>query len=160
MNIQTFLVIGSLAALTYTSLNINNKISTQTTWELNNEAMFSGTGIGQSLLEEIELKAFDERTISSRINTTDSLTTTAALGIESGESILTTFDDFDDYNGYIKRDTLNRLGVFSAEIEVYYVNTMSPDVRSESRTFSKRVNVYVSNKYLLDTLVFVKIASY
>ncbi len=61
MNIQTFLVMGSLVALTYTILNINTKIGTETTWELNNEATFTATGLGQSLLQEIELKAFDEK---------------------------------------------------------------------------------------------------
>lgn len=160
MNIQTFLVIGSLVALTYTILNINSKVGTETTWELNNEAVFTATGIGQSLLQEIELKAFDENTISVRRTSTDSLTTTAHIGKDSGESVDSTFDDFDDYNGYVKTNTLERLGVFTANIDVYYVTTMSPEVKSVNRTFSKRIDIYVSNQYLLDTLKFSKIASY
>ncbi len=151
---------GSLVALTYTILNINTKIGTETTWELNNEATFTATGLGQSLLQEIELKAFDEKTISVRRTSTDSLTTSAHLGKDSGESVDSTFDDFDDYNGYVKTNTLDRLGVFTANIDVYYVTTMSPETKSANRTFSKRIDVFVTNQYLLDTLVFSKIASY
>lgn len=160
MNIQTFLVVGSIAALTYTILNINNAVGTQTTKQLDNEAIFTATGIGESLLEEIDLKAFDEKTISSRINSADSLTSSSFLGTESGEFSYTAFDDFDDYNDYVKIDSLNRLGVFYSQIDVYYVTTMSPDTKSLSRTFSKRIDISIINKYLIDTLFFSKVTSY
>lgn len=160
MNIQTFLVVGSIAALTYTILNINNTLGTHTSWQLDNEAIFSATAIGQSIIEEIELKAFDEKTLSGRIETPDSLTSSALLGKETGEFTYSSFDDFDDFNGYVKKDTLDRLGVFSSRIDIYYVTTMSPDNKSLSRTFSKRVDIYVSNTYLADTLFFSKVISY
>lgn len=160
MNIQTFLVIGSLVALTYTILNINNKTGIETNMQLNYEAVISGTSIGQSLLEEIAVKSFDERTISKRMTSKDSLTINSLLGKDAGEVSVKDFDDLDDYNGYIKRDTLSRLGIFSCNITVYYVVTLSPGTKSTSRTFSKKIDVIVSNKYLADNLFFTKIASY
>ena len=160
MNIQTLLVIGSLIALTYSILTMNTSQSVQAGFQLNNEAMISATGIGQSLLEEIELKAFDEETISNTITDTDSLTSSFSLGKDSGESTHYTFDDFDDYDGYTKTDSLSRLGTFSTEIEVYYVNTMAPDTKVTYKTFSKRIDILVSNEFLLDTLVFAKVISY
>lgn len=160
MNIQQLLVIGSIIALTYTILSINNSNRYQTEWELNNEAIISSTGIGQSLLEEIELKAFDEKTISHLVTTSDSLTASSYLGKDSGESSQYTYDDIDDYDGYTKVDSLNRLGVFSTSIEVYYVKTMYPDVKIASKSFSKRINIIISNEYLIDAVVFSKVIAY
>ena len=160
MNIQTLLVIGSLIALTYSILTMNTSQNVQSGFQLNNEATISATGIGQSLLEQIELKAFDEETISNSVADTDSLTSSYSLGKDAGETTHYTFDDFDDYNGYTKTESLTRLGTFSTEIEVYYVNTMSPDTKVFYKTFSKRIDISVANEYLLDTLVFAKVISY
>ena len=146
MNIQQTLVIGSILALTYTILTFNNTQGIQTEWELNNEAIISSTGIGQSISEEIELRSFDEKTVAMSILNKDSLTLGAFLGKDYGETSHYTFDDIDDYDGYTKVDSLNRLGVFTTKIEVYYVNTMLPDNKIINKSFSKRINIYVSNE--------------
>jgi hypothetical protein len=127
---------------------------------LNNEATISAAGIGQSLLEEIELKDYDEKTISNIVTDPDSLTSSYSLGKDFGETTHYTFDDFDDYNGYTKIDSLDRLGVFSTKIEVYYVTTMAPDTKILSKTFSKRINISIANEYLTDTIVFTRVMSY
>ena len=160
MNIQQFLVISSIVALTYVILSINNNHGLQTEWELNNEAIITSTGIGQSLLDEIELASFDEKAISNTLTTPDSLTTYHLLGKNDGETTHYTFDDIDDYNGYTKVDSLNRLGTFSTEIKVYYVKTMFPDSKTLNRTFSKRIDIIISNEYLIDSMVFSKVISY
>jgi hypothetical protein len=159
MNIQTFLVIGSIAALTFTILNMNNHHGQQTEWELNNEATISGTGIGQSIFEKIELASFDENTISKMVTSTDSLSSSVSFN-DPGETTHYLYDDIDDYDGYKNEDTLDRLGVFTTEIEVYYVTTMFPDTKISNRSFSKRINIFVSNEYLIDTLVFSKVICY
>lgn len=160
MNIQQFLVISSIVALTYVILTFNNNHGIQTEWELNNEAIISCTGIGQSILDEIELRAFDEKTIAKTITTTDSLTPSSLLRKDSGETSHYTFDDIDDYNGYTQIDSLSRLGVFTTSIEVYYVNTMFPDTKIFNKSFSKRINIYVTNEYLIKPVLFSKVLSY
>lgn len=160
MNIQTFLVMGSLIALTFTILTMNRSQSYQSTLEINNEAIITATGIGQSLLEEIQLKVFDENTIDSVVTDVNSLTSPLYLKNESGESTQYLYDDIDDYNGYKHLDTLQRLGVFTTDVLVYYVETMNPDEKLTSKTFSKRIDIAISNEYLLDAVVFSKVISY
>lgn len=160
MNIQTFLVMGSIIALTFTILTMNRSQSYQSTLELNNEGIITATGIGQSLLEEIQLKSFDEKTISKVVTDVDSLTSYLSLKPESGENSQYLYDDIDDYNGYEHVDSLQRLGVFTTLVNVYYVETMNPDEKVNNRTFSKRIDISISNEYLLDAVVFSKVISY
>ena len=124
------------------------------------EIMANSVGISQ--LESALGKSFDENTITSDISSTASLTST--LGKESIETE-TTFDDFDDYNGFTKTITGDsvffRSATFFIRDSVDYV-TISGNtvVNSISRTYHKRLRVWVSSPYMRDTLTFSTVYSY
>lgn len=160
LSTERLLIIGGLILLSIIVLSYNTTSLEQTSNNLNNEAMITGVSLGQSLLDEISSRAFDENTVSSNVTSPNNLTVPPNLGAEGGESIVTQYDDIDDFNNYPRNDTLQRLGVFNLSTKVYYVNSNSPDIKSNVRTFSKRIDVKISNIYMLDTLSVHKIVSY
>ena len=153
--IQQILVIGGLFLLSYLSLSLHSSDSSQSSATLYNEAVITGTGIAQSLMEEIQRKDFDEETVSGSVDSPDSLTFPYYLGPETGETSRTQFDDIDDYNDYTATETHGRLGDFHTAVKVRYINKMSPNSNSFGRTFSKRVDIYVHTYILKDTLKFI-----
>ena len=155
---QQLLTIGALLLLTILSLTVFRSTGQRSTSNYENEAILTGTSIGQSILEEIESRAFDENTIASTAKSPADLS--ATLGKDSGETSVYTFDDIDDYNNYTNSDTLDRMGVFNIKVSVYYVQNMNPGVKSIARTFSKRIDIAVTNKNIPDTLKFNYVAAY
>jgi hypothetical protein len=155
--IQQILVIGGMFLLSYLGLSLHSSDSSQSSATLYNEAVITGTGIAQSLMEEIQRKAFDEETVSGLglIDSPDSLSLAMYLGPETGETSRTQFDDVDDYHNYTTTAAHDRLGDFQTAIKVYYIDKMSPNSHSFGRTFSKRVDIYVHTYMLKDTLKFI-----
>ncbi len=158
--IQQMLVIGGLFLLSYLGLSLHSSDSSQSSATLYNEAVITGTGIAQSLMEEIQRKDFDEKTVSVSVDSPDSLTYLGYLGPETGETSRTQFDDVDDYHNYTATETHSRLGDFHTAIKVHYINKMSPNSHSFGRTFSKRVDIYVNTYVLKDTLKLNHVISY
>jgi hypothetical protein len=124
------------------------------------EIMANSIGISQ--LEGALGKSFDENTITSDISSTASLTST--LGKEGIETEAT-FDDFDDYNGFTKTITGDSVFFRSASFFVrdsvdYVTISGNAVVNSMSRTYHKRLRVWVSSAYMRDTLTFSTVYSY
>ncbi len=157
---QQFLVIGGILILSYLSLTFFKSNSTQTDSNYNNEVIIMGTGIGQSMLEEILTKSFDENTITSSVNNADSLTSVSSLGKDAGENSSLKYDDVDDYKNFTRSDTLENLGVFTTTVLCCYVNEVNTDLTSYSRTFLKRIDVSVTGENLKIPLKFNYIVSY
>ena len=158
--IQNILVIGGLALLTSLILTFNNSRIHKTEFILENETIFTGTGIGQSLLDVIQTKSFDEQTISKSFTSPDSLTPSGSLGTDASETSESLYDDIDDYNNFTKTDSLGVLGNFSTKIKVYYINKLSPETKSSTPTFSKRIDIYITGLYLSDTIKLNNILTY
>lgn len=157
---QTLLVTIGLLLFTIFILTVYRTTTSRFAFAIANEALLTGTGIAQSLIDEITLKNFDEKTISGIVSTPDSLTPTISLGPETGESDVTKYDDIDDYNNYKRTETLSRLGNFVSWVKVYYVNPNSPDVMSLTRTFAKKIEVFVQNSFVTDTIKMYRIVTY
>jgi hypothetical protein len=157
---QYILVIGSLSILTLLILTFYNADGNIDTLTLDNEAIIAATGIGQTIIEKMAAKSFDENVINSYLTYPDSLTSPSLLRAEEGETSIDLFDDFDDFNQYTRTDTLNRLGHFDIVVNVHYVEKDNPDTPVSSKSFHKLATVSVSNKYLLNTLKLSLIASY
>jgi hypothetical protein len=131
-----------------------------------NEYYVSALAIGQSILDEAKTKAFDENTVSARVNAVTGLTAIGSLGREGGAEAVpnpdtltatgygstTRFDDVDDYNGYVRKVNSARAeGYFTSVTTSYRVET-NPETSSGLRTFCKRMDVKVWSKYIPDTL--------
>lgn len=162
MGTQQFLTIGGIIIFTFMTLTFNSSVLNQSSASDFNEAIIVATGLGQSIIEEIHTKAFDENTILSAVDTVVDLTLPNLLSYDSGEGLNnengyakthgydagTTFDDIDDYNGFSRDYSDKLLGNFNSKVEVYYIKPSSPYFKSTTRTFTKRVDVTMSNPYL------------
>ncbi len=118
---------------------------------MNSEATITGTAIGQAEIEQIALKRFDQNLPPPL--STDSvgvLTSPADLGPDPGENpdSASTFNDIDDYNGYIDSVYTPRFGYFKRTCSVYYVTATDPDANAETQTFIKRIDIEVYNPYI------------
>ena len=146
---------GVILMMNSTTLDSGSSVETT-------EYTIMANSIGISQLESALGKAFDENTVMSDIASTASLTST--LGKESIETEAT-FDDFDDYNGFTKTivgdSVFFRSANFFVRDSVDYV-TISGNtvVNSISRTYHKRLRVWVSSPFMRDTLTFSTVYSY
>ncbi|MGD8779942.1 MAG: hypothetical protein PVH88_13390 [Ignavibacteria bacterium] len=160
---QQLLVIGSIFLLSYLILTFHRSNTSQLDATFNNEAIINATTAGQSLLDEIQSRAFDEFTVTKSAEKADSLTSSNSLGTESGESNSTSFDDIDDYDGFTRTDSVGELGNFNLLVDVYYI-TYPGAVKTNSKSFSKQIDVFVTNSYLAstftDTIKLQQIVSY
>jgi len=160
MGYHQILTIASIFLLSTLILNVNNATTQRLTSMYSNEAAIDASGIAQSLIDEIQTRAFDERTIYKMVTTTDSLTVVKLVGKDAGETVSTQFDDIDDYNNYTRTDSLSRMGNFNTKVLVYYIDKNNPDTQSAVRTFTKQIDVHITNFSLPDTLKFSHIIGY
>lgn len=126
------------------------------------EYLIMANSLGISQLEKASGLAFDENTVASDISSTASLS--ATLG-KDGTEVDSTFDDFDDYHGYAKVVTGDSIFFRSADFLIrdtvdYVTISGNAIVKSASRTYHKRLRVWVSSPFLQDTLQFSTIYSY
>lgn len=151
-SIQQFLVIGGIMLLSYLSLTFYRSSGTQTSTMIENETIITATSVGQSIIDEISMKAFDEGTVDNFILTTSQLTPVASLGIDASEDNVKKYDDIDDYRNYKRIDYLPRLGMFTTFVCVKYANTATLD-SIQTPTFLKRIDVsVVINSGMKDTV--------
>ncbi len=157
---EQILSIFAITILTLLILSVYNSYANKDTAFYNNEAIITGTGEAQSMLNEIKSRAFDQNTVNKAVSSPDSLTPTANLGPDLGESVSTQFNDIDDYNNYTRADTMSRMGIFNIKVNVYYIANMSNGVKSTVPTYSKEVDIFVTNFSLPDTLKFNQVITY
>jgi hypothetical protein len=157
---QMLFTIAGIVLLSNLILNVHKANTERMLITYTSESVIDASGLAQSIIEEIQTKAFDESTINNAIWNIDSLTAKNNLGPESGEYQHTDFDDIDDYNNYSATITLDRMGEFDISIYIDYVNTLDPAVKSSNPTYSKRIELLLSNYSLLDTLKYYHVVSY
>jgi hypothetical protein len=160
MGNEQLLTIASIFLLSTLILNVHSATTERLTTMYSNESVIAASGIAQSIIDELQTKSFDEKTIYKMMTTTDSLTQVANLGMDAGETVSIQFDDMDDYNNYTRTDSLNRMGKFDTKVFVYYIDKTDPDTKSLTRTFTKRVDVQITNFSFPDTLKFHHIIGY
>ncbi len=126
------------------------------------EYLIMANSLGISQIERASGLAFDENTVSADVSATTGLSVT--LG-KNGTETEATFDDFDDFHGFTK--TINGDSVFfrSADFVIrdsvdYVTISGNAVVNSASRTYHKRLRVWVSSPFMRDTLMFSTIYSY
>ncbi len=110
-----------------------------------------GISLATSTVEEAAGKAFDHNTVDAAVVSPSSLTSAGSLGKESGETIPSTFDDFDDYNNLSLPTVVAGVDSFTVKATVYYVNETAPEVKVTSPTWYKRMDVIVLPSGLADT---------
>ena len=154
------LTIAGVFLLSNLILNVHKANTNRLLTNYTSESVIDASGLAQSIIDMIQSKAFDENTVNKPVWQTDSLTSSNNLGPESGEYKHTEFDDIDDYNKYSETVTLDRMGDFNINVSVFYVNTLNPQIKSSTPTYSKKIELSITNYSLLDTLKYHHIVSY
>ncbi|MCW8849008.1 MAG: hypothetical protein OQJ81_03440 [Melioribacteraceae bacterium] len=162
---QMMITLGALALLSLVVLRMNNGFLNTSGILLDSKLGVLATSVATSMVEEATGKAFDAQTHSTTVSSLASLTSPSSLGPASGEAYAD-FNDFDDYNGFHKIDNTMPAAEFSVDCEVYYVTDTDLEKKSTSRTWHKRIDVYVSSKSMYghdeipDTVVMSAVYSY
>jgi hypothetical protein len=154
------LTVAAVFLLANLILDVHKANTTRMLATYTSESVIDASGLGQSILDMIQSKAFDEQTVNKPVRKTDSLTILNTLGPDAGEYTHTDFDDIDDYDNFNTTVTLGRMGDFNINVDVYYVNTINPQIKSSTPTFSKKIDLSIINYSLLDTLKYQHIISY
>ncbi|MCX6136741.1 MAG: hypothetical protein NTV54_04505 [Ignavibacteriales bacterium] len=124
------------------------------------EYRITATSLGTSMLEQTNAASFDQVTATMDVLNPSSLTAVNSLGPEGSETIAT-YNDIDDFNNYMKMDSIKGSAIFKTRVKVDYVQVSGGTIAvAATQTWSKRVKVYVTSTFLEDTLVFQSIYSY
>jgi hypothetical protein len=151
------LTAGAVVLMGMTILSVNNSFTNHGMMLQQTEIGIYKVSLGMSILEEAMGKSFDENTVDADVSATSSLSST--LGKESGETY-PNFDDFDDFNNFTTKIGIQGVDSISIKSVINYIDPASPEVNSGSRTWHKRITVYVWGTVVPDTLTFKTIFSY
>lgn len=155
---QTLLTIMAMLMLSRLILSVNTNTAQNGASIEVAAYRITGSSLGFSIIEEASGLAFDQASVASNITSTSQLSTT--LGPESGE-VYPNYNDFDDFNGLVKIDTVANSAVFKTTVVVQYVTVSGSNiVVSSTPTYSKQITVKVSSPSMSDTLIFQDVMSY
>lgn len=151
---QTLLTIMALMLMGRLIISINTATLESGFTKDMAEYRITGTSLGTSMLEESSALPFDENTIDTTITSVAVTSLSPTLGPENPhETSVDLFDDIDDYNNYVKYDTLENSAIFKTEVIVRYVeaDNITKQVNvSASQTFNKEVIVEITSNFLVD----------
>ena len=142
---QMMITLGALALLSIVVLRMNNGFLNTSGILLDSKLGVLATSVATSMIEEATGKAFDAKTASNTVSSLATLTAPGSLGPGAGE-VYADYEDFDDFNGYHRIDNSMPAAEFSVDCEVYYVTDSDLEKKSTSRTWHKRIDVYVASK--------------
>jgi hypothetical protein len=155
---QTLFSIGALLLLSLTVLRVNNNILTTDITLQDSKLGVLAVSLATSLIEEASKKAFDAASSDDAISDLSLLTSPYSLGPGSWETP-DTYNDFDDYNGYTKIDTINSID-YQLTCKVNYINPNDVDGIVMNTTWHKKITVSVTSSLMNDTLRFSTVYSY
>lgn len=145
---QMIMTLGAMLMLSIIMLRVNT--ANLTNESVRDEAQYGvlANSIATSIIEQAQSKAFDEQTDTNNVTSTNQLT--SVLGPETGETELT-FDDFDDYNGFTKRDSSMKSTVFDISCSVVYVEPNNILGSTTNRTWHKKITVTITRPVTADS---------
>lgn len=161
---QTIISAGLIVIVTIAVINANRLVVNSQTTKLEAQARLEASDIAMEIITEARTKKFDELIDGTDWQDVSEFTSNSNLGTDgTGETITppdvepylsrSRFDDFDDYKGYLRTASSSTLSGYSVSVDVFYVTRTSPDTKTTSRTYLKKMTVYVTHPlYLRDTL--------
>ena len=156
---QMMLVIGALMMLSVLTLNLNRAQILSDTELSESEYILTATAIGQTIINEIGTKAYDQATVSSDTASLASFAAPNALGPNTGESY-PLLNDVDDYNRLSTTVGSARAGDFTVSCAVAYVDPATPNTIATVRTRTKRVRMTVTSPFMTTPVNLVYYKSY
>ena len=157
---QMMMTIGAMMLLSTIMLRVNT--SNLTNESIRDQAQYGvlATSIATSIVEEAQSKAFDAKTDSNSVTLLTELTPVLLLGPDAGEISDSLFNDFDDYDGFTKRDSTMPSAIFDITCEVVYVAANNIQGSSLIQTWHKKLNISVTSPFSPDTFSTSTIYSY
>jgi len=149
--IQTILVIGSIILLSTLILTRGANTVNHFARTFHIAAVSNAFEVGQSVIEQINSVDFDENILIDDVKKPSQLS--SVLGPEIGEYSLSHFDDVDDFKNYTWSDSTEKFGVFNAKINVSYCSNKNPNITTTEKSFYKKVEILITNKYFLKDTV-------
>lgn len=142
------LVLGAIVIFSIAVLNVNRGITRNQLLMTQAELEYTGIALGQDLIDEARIKAFDEATTTATPSNIPGAFSQANKfgGANDGEAY-PAYDDFDDYDGYQRQDTTEH-GIYRVTASVVYVTENAPNTAAGGKTAFKRLNVVVSSPFL------------
>ncbi len=143
------MVLLALTILASVTISANRLVLNETDVVQGSEAMITGTAICQAMVEQITVKHFDQNVLPPMsTDTATAFTPPSQLGPDSSDvfDVDTTYNDIDDYNGFVDSVSTPRLGYFKRYCSVYYVHQDGDS--STVQTFLKKISVTVENPYI------------
>jgi hypothetical protein len=156
---QTILTIIAVVFLGTNVVSVNRTFMQHGIILQQTEIGLFGTSLATSLIEEAQGKAFDKNSLAGLLQTTSECTPVDSLGPETGEK-REDFNDFDDYNKLRDTIKIKDVDTFLRWATVCYVDSSAPNVSTNSRTFCKRLTVYVRGLAAQDTVRMSYLFSY
>ncbi len=156
---QILMTILGLALFSFLALNVNTVILNSSSQTDASEYISTATTVGQSVLNMVSSKAFDQHTIGNPPYSANLFTPADSLGAEPGETPAT-YNDVDDYNNYTDADTTPRAGIFNILVHVNYVDDNNPQTVLATTSRTKRIQVEIKSPFMKDTLYMYTYKSY
>jgi len=155
------LTVAALVLLGVTVLTVNRNNLQQGTILHQTEVGVYAISLATSYLERSIGYDFDQATAGDAMVFGETELSTT-LGRETGEiaNQIETWNDFDDFNGMNKKDTVAGVDIFTTQAIVYYVQPTTPNVSTTTRTFFKRIDVKTFSNTGGDTIKLSHVYSY
>lgn len=156
---QTILTIIAVVFLGTNVVSVNRTFLQHGAILQQTEIGLFGSSLATSLIEEAQGKAFDKNSLEGYLQTTSECSPVDSLGPEPGEK-RADWNDFDDYNKLNDTVKIKDVDTFYRWATVSYVDSTSPNVATNYRTFCKSMTVYVRGRSSQDTVRMSYLFSY
>jgi hypothetical protein len=154
---QTLLTILAMTLFSLTVLTVHKNSLNNGTILRQTELGIYAVSLATSYIQKAKSMDFDEKTLSGlaitlpmTTPTASLLTATSSLGVDSTSTPIEvrnkddTYDDFDDYKGFVKDTLISGADRFHVTADVYYVSMGSPYARVAGPTWLKQIDVNVN----------------
>ena len=159
---QMMITMAAMMLLSTVILNVNRNALNSTTNMAESKYQILAVSLGTALIEEAFSKSFDAETASNKI-ADDLSDLTSHLGPSNKEKQKSSFNDIDDFDGYVgntSSDTTLLSADFILSSKVYYVDpSSSKNLEQVSyRTWHKKMDVFITSPYINDSKDTVKLS--
>ncbi|HKJ66604.1 MAG TPA: hypothetical protein VKA68_01505 [bacterium] len=155
---ELLMVLGAIIIFSVAVVNVNRGIARNELLMVEADLEYTAVAIGQNLVDEARVKAFDEVSVSSAPSQVPAgFTGTNKFGGANDGETYPLFDDFDDYHNFTRTDTTVH-GIYTTNATVTYVTENDPEHSAGGKTAFKRLTVVVTSPFLSNsvTLSYVK----
>jgi hypothetical protein len=156
---QTILTIIAIVFLGTNVISVNRTFLQHGVILQQSEIGLFSTSLATSLIEEAQGKAFDKNSLQGLLQSASECTPVDSLGPEPGEK-RADWNDFDDYNNLKDTVRIKDVDTFYRWATVSYVDSTTPSIATNYRTFSKTLTVFVRGLASQDTVRMSYLFSY